>query len=270
MPAPDWLSDADQWQTYLSLARRQPPWRDYPDEFFARLAKLSKRARLVAWRLFEDGSTSTQVLFEEFGYAHAPRAARDIRDCGIRTESARGRHGRTGRPMAVYSFAPAATVLMADQAGRAALPQEFTVEVLRSAGHRCSLCCGRFEARFLQADHRVPYAIVGDDCHEGPKPQAFMAVCRSCNRAKSWTCEHCPNWGEQQPATCSTCYWAYPECYQHIATEPMRRLELIWQGGEIAEFDVLRGLAERVGRPIPAYVKAAVAAIVASHLEEPT
>lgn len=230
-----------------------------------RLSGISKRARFVAWSIFEEGAVSTQVL-QANGYDHPPRARRDLADHGVRVLSTKGRNPATGRVMAIYSFAPASEALAAEQTGRVALPRELMAGVIAAADYQCALCSGRFGAGYLQVDHRVPFAIAGDDSGACPEPSRFMAVCRSCNRAKSWTCEHCPNWRVQDAAVCETCYWAAPESYEHIATEPVRRLGLVWNGPETADYDVLHALAARVSQPLPDYVKAVLTAHVRNAL----
>jgi len=90
--------------------------------------------------------------------------------------------------------------------------------------------------RELQIDHRVPYEIGGDIGDPEQHPEEFMLVCGSCNRAKSWSCEHCPNWLIKDLAVCGNCYWANPLAYQHVATKNVRRTEITWEG--IQELDL--------------------------------
>lgn len=102
-----------------------------------------------------------------------------------------------------------------------------------------ALCGGHFAARSLQVDHRVPYEIAGESYGEPDKAE-FMLVCGSCNRAKSWSCENCPNRSTKKIETCQTCSWASPTNYTHVATEAKRRLDLVWEGEtEVAEYDAL-------------------------------
>jgi hypothetical protein len=92
-----------------------------------------------------------------------------------------------------------------------------------------------------------------------------MLVCRSCNRAKSWSCEHCPNGEvEKKPSVCQTCYWAHPDNYQHIATQQLRRLDLVWKDHEVEEHDRLTVLAKALKAELPEYVKA----ILRKHLNQ--
>ncbi|AUI68090.1 hypothetical protein AL038_18250 [Beggiatoa leptomitoformis] len=59
-----------------------------------------------------------------------------------------------------------------------------------------------FEARYLQVDHRVPYEVSGNIVDK-QDIEHFMPLCGSCNRAKSWSCEHCDNWKtEKSPSLC--------------------------------------------------------------------
>jgi hypothetical protein len=71
-------------------------------------------------------------------------------------------------------------------------------------------------------------------------PDDFMLLSGSANRAKSWSCEHCENWiSLKDRMVCTTCYWAYPEDYHHIAMRQIRRIDLIWQGDEIDTYEKL-------------------------------
>ena len=86
---------------------------------------------------------------------------------------------------------------------------------------------------------------------------AYMLVCGACNRAKSWSCEHCKNWYEiRSPDVCRTCYWAQPESYGHVAMRDIRRLDMEWAGDETADYDKLKDQAESSGMLTPDYVKA--------------
>ena len=87
----------------------------------------------------------------------------------------------------------------------------------------------------------------------------FMLLCGSANRAKDWSCQHCKNWKHaKKPEICLTCYWAYPENYEHIAMRQVRRLDLIWQGDEIVSYESLKNQARELAVEIPAYVKAII------------
>jgi hypothetical protein len=83
-----------------------------------------------------------------------------------------------------------------------------------------------------------------------------MLLSGSANRAKSWSCEHCENWNNSKERTiCLSCYWAYPENYTHIAMRQLRRLDLVWQGDEIAIYEQLKAEASSLEKEIPAFVK---------------
>lgn len=84
-------------------------------------------------------------------------------------------------------------------------------------------------------------------------------MCGSANRAKSWVCEHCPNLlGDKNVLVCKTCYWAYPESYTHVATLLQRRMDVVWVGEEVADYEVVRKQATQAGQTLPEFVKNAL------------
>jgi len=106
----------------------------------------------------------------------------------------------------------------------------------------------------LIIDHRIPYEVGGDNTEDNPED--FMLLSGSANRAKSWSCEHCENWNNSKERTiCLSCYWAYPESYTHVAMRQLRRLDLVWQGDEIAIYEQLKAEAHALEKEIPAFVK---------------
>ena len=83
-----------------------------------------------------------------------------------------------------------------------------------------------------------------------------MLLCGSCNRAKSWSCEHCKNWTEDHEASlCKTCYWASPTKYLHIALRLIRRLDITWTEHEVPEYDQLLSMSKHAARELPDFVK---------------
>jgi hypothetical protein len=84
----------------------------------------------------------------------------------------------------------------------------------------------------------------------------FMLLCGSCNRAKSWSCEHCTNWTSNKKSDlCTQCYWGSPANYNHIAMRAIRRLDLQWEGDEVNQFDTLKIIAENEEVELPDFVK---------------
>jgi len=67
------------------------------------------------------------------------------------------------------------------------------------------------------------------------------------------------NWLEKKdPAICATCYWASPDDYNHVAMRQMRRLDVVWEGQEVAEFDVMADTAKEQEVALPDFVKRAL------------
>ena len=67
----------------------------------------------------------------------------------------------------------------------------------------------------------------------------YMLLSPSANRAKSWTCEHCPNWEQKDASFCVGCFWASPESYTHISGKEQRQITIIFTGDEIKDYNKL-------------------------------
>lgn len=229
----------------------------YPKGFLDRLrAVTAKRAKTVIDHILAHGFITTEQLKDDYGYNHPPRAIRDVKEQGIGIEMYRTT-GADGRTMAAYRFADP-TASGTAHSGRRAFSKAFKKLLIERDGGKCGICLAAFDPRTLQIDHRVPFEVAGDKPGE-LNPDAYFLVCGSCNRAKSWSCEHCQNWlVAKKKKACQTCYWANPTTYTHIALEQARRLDLVWQANETADYDRLVSLAESAGEPLPAFVKDAL------------
>ena len=107
----------------------------------------------------------------------------------------------------------------------------------------------------MQIDHRVPYEV-GGDIYEDRNIEDFMLLCGSCNRAKSWSCEHCDNWQtDKKTDLCMKCYWGNPTDYNHIVLKDIRRLDLQWEGSEVKFYDAVKSIAEEKEIELPDFVK---------------
>jgi len=234
-----------------------------PDDFVELLNSVTaKRARTVIQHILKHGFITTEELESDYGYKHAPRAARDVRELGIPLETYSVKNA-AGRTIAAYRFGDPGKVERGKLGGRKILSKEFKLSLVEKDGCRCFICLEVFEERYLAVDHRVPYEIRGERKPLQRKLADYMLLCMSCNRAKSWSCEHCPNrLVEKSVAVCESCYWARPEDYKHIALRAIRRLDVVWTEKEIEVYERLRALACRSGARIPDYVKT----VIAKHL----
>jgi len=216
----------------------------------------AKRARTVIDHIIEHGFISTDDLQSLYGYDHPPRAARDVRDNGIPLETFKVKSARTGRMVAAYKFGDVDQIKAGRVGGRHAFSKQFRNALLEKYDQRDGITGQRLDARYLQIDHRIPYEVVGDEDHDETNLDAYMLLDASSQRAKSWSCEHCPNWLEDQdPNVCRKCYWASPEQYDHIATKSVRRVDVVWTGDEIAAFDKLRTLADAQDVSLTEFIK---------------
>jgi hypothetical protein len=200
-------------------------------------AVTGKRPRRVLDHLLAHGVVTTEDL-EKMGYKHAPRAARDVRELGIplvttRTVSA------DGKSIAAYTLGDPEEIDGSKLGGRSVLPKELRDRLHGLQGGRCAVCSYRYAARYLQVDHRVPYEVAGESATPSETTR-FMALCGSCQRKKSWSCEHCGNWTTRDAMTCAACFWADPVGYTHVAREDIRTLTLTFAGQDALTFDQLR------------------------------
>lgn len=204
----------------------------------------AKRPRQVIEHILKHGHITTEELYRDYGYNHPPRAARDVREQGIPLDVTRVT-GNDGRRIASYTFGDPKKVKRHRYGGRQVFSKEFKEQLLARQGAKCAITGERLEPRYLSIDHRVPYQVAGDAVAEESTIDAFMLISASAQRQKSWSCEHCKNWIEDQRIeVCQRCFWANPEDYDHIEMEPRRRLDLNWVGEEEArEYDALRAIA---------------------------
>lgn len=224
------------------------------------LRRTSGRSRLVVEEILEHGHVTTTRL-GTLGLEHPPRAAADVRDRGIPlltvTKPVRG------KKIGHYRFPDGLSELDRSASGRVAISKKFQQEVIDHYGPHDIFTGTMMAPGSLQIDHRVPFRISGDP--EGPfDVDDFMPVSAAMNRAKSWECEACPNWQEKSLPKCESCYWAGPDRdYEHVATVPVRRLDLVWQVEEVHEFDRLLRYSEEVGRKSTVVAKEMIAEFLA-------
>lgn len=183
----------------------------------------SKRAQFVVEEILRNGYCTTKRIQEE-GYDHPPRAARDVRECGIDLITERY-DDPDGARLGVYFFGDFNKNPMASKtSGRSVLSNALKKKLIDRYGSRCFIFLEELPEGKLQVDHRIPYEIAGEQ--DESEVENFMLLSASANRRKSWECEHCPNWTIKDADRCASCYWAHPESYTHIACMPTRQIAL--------------------------------------------
>lgn len=219
---------------------------DLPEDFKGILESVTKkRARFVIDTILSKGFCSTEDL-KNGGYEHAPRAARDVRELGIPLDTFKIKDSN-GKNIAAYKFGDweiaKKTNQLAKVSGRTQLTEKLKNALIERYGARCNLYGEEYPVRLLQPDHRIPYEIGGDpsDMYD---TNCFMLLSPSANRDKSWACEHCINWTEKDISTCKTCYYAYPENYQHIAGEKEKKLNIVFNNEEMELYNQIVEQAE--------------------------
>jgi len=230
--------------------------KNLPDAFIKKCKSVTaKRPKTVIEHIIKHGHVTTEELKEKYGYNHPPRAARDVREQGIPLETFRVT-GSDGRKIGAYRFGDPQKARFSRLQGRTAFSKEIKDELLEVQDSKCAIYLEVYDERELQIDHRIPFEVAGDDPNKMNNPEEYMLLCGSANRAKSWSCEHCVNWIEiKKIDICRNCYWAFPEHYNHIAMQPVRRVDIMWSGEEIEVYERLKERTIELQKDIPSYIK---------------
>lgn len=197
-----------------------------------------KRPSTVIQHIIKNGFITTEELTKDYGYEHAPRAARDVRERGINLVTYRVK-STDGRNIAAYKFGNPVFIdnKISKVAGRTALSNALKKALVDKYGPICFIYLQPMEERLLQIDHRIPYEIGGEQQEDDI--DCYMLLSPSANRAKSWTCEHCPNWVQKNIEFCRSCFWAHPEDYTHIAGKEERQIIITFTDNEIEDYNKL-------------------------------
>lgn len=215
----------------------------------------AKRPKTVIDHILKYGFISTEDLKAIYGYNHPPRAVRDVREHGIPVETFRV-VGSDGRKIAAYRFGEIGAQKFRKFSGRTGLSKKIKDALVGKYGCKCFIYLEEIDEKELQIDHRVPFEVGGDGEGLELNPEDFMLLSSSANRAKSWSCENCQNWNNHKDReVCVSCYWAYPENYNHIAMRQIRRIDLIWQGDEVEVYDKLKSQANSIDKEVSLLVK---------------
>jgi hypothetical protein len=214
-------------------------------------AVTNKRARFVLDSIVKNGSVST-IELNKAGYDHPPRAVRDAVELGFSLKRIKAKRD-DGQSIAAYVFDE--DELDPNKTGRVILSKKGRDALIVSKGSKCNICGATHN---LQIDHRIPYEVAAETQKDEDDP--YQILDGSCNRKKSWSCEHCENWTKLKSFdTCRTCYWANPESYAHVAMQQERRVDVVWTGGEVNAFEQLKDVAKRNGRSVADEIKIVLA-----------
>ena len=196
-----------------------------------------KRPSTVIQHIIKNGFITTEELTNDYGYEHPPRAARDVRERGVNLVTYKVKSS-DGRTIAAYKFGDPVFIdnKVSKVAGRTALSNALKKALVDKFGAICFVYLQPMDERLLQIDHRIPYEIGGE---QDDNIDCYMLLSPSANRAKSWTCEHCPNWTQKDIDFCSNCFWAHPENYSHIAGKEERQIIITFTDNEIEDYNRL-------------------------------
>lgn len=215
----------------------------------------AKRPRTVINHILKYGIITTEELKEVYGYDHPPRAIRDVRENGVPLITHAVTSLKSGRRISAYTFGNISEIIKGRIGGRKAFPKKLKQQLIEMYGPRDAISNALVPESCLQIDHRIPYEVSGDN-DDMFDPSHFMLLDSSSNRQKSWACEQCSNFlGARSIDFCKSCYWSSPEEYTHIAGNPLRRIDLIWQDKEINAYNNLSRQAKNLGIPLPEFIK---------------
>lgn len=96
----------------------------------------AKRPRTVIDHILNHGQVTTEGLQDLYGYTHAPRAVRDVRESGVPIETFRTTSTKTGRKIAAYRFGSANEIKHGRIGGRRAFSKDFKNQLLEHYGSR--------------------------------------------------------------------------------------------------------------------------------------
>lgn len=221
--------------------------------------RVSKRARDVIDHIHKHGRVTTEDI-RQMGYTHPPRAVRDAREAGMPIVASRIK-GSDGKTIAAYEFGDISEAQLSKVHGRTQLSDALKDELIELHGSKCSIYRVDLPKEELQIDHRIPYEIGGEP--EDKDVNGYMLLCSSANRKKSNSCENCDNWTVKDIEVCKGCYWAFPDSdYAHVAMKRERRIDILWQGEDVDEYDALTQEATTAQTTLPEYIKK----IISDHL----
>jgi len=229
-------------------------------KILAQIKKVTnKRPLAVINHILKHGQVTTEELREQYGYEHAPRARMDVLEWGIPIVTVRVPNRAGTKKIAAYRLGDPDRIERHKTGGRQPFTKAFKKLLYERQGGACAITGELFEERYLSIDHRIPYQVAGDQVAAEDNPDAFMLIAIGLQRVKSWSCEHCRNGLQIRDArVCQHCFWAQPDRYDHIAMEHRRRVDLVWVGDEVKEYELLAAMAKQRGVSVQEYVKALI------------
>lgn len=119
------------------------------------IEKLTGRARKVCDYILENGAITTEVIANELGYEHPPRAIRDVRESGIPIKTSMTKDS-SGKRCAIYAFDDPSKIIEGRHQGRTQFPKKFKEKLYSNQNGKCAITGASLDIRYLQVDHRIP------------------------------------------------------------------------------------------------------------------
>jgi hypothetical protein len=232
-----------------------------PDDFVQRCrAVTAKRARTVIDHILQHGHITTDELKTLYGYNHPPRAARDVIEHGIPLIMYRV-EGPDGRKIAAYRFGDPSSIGFRRLSGRTALAKALKRAISKSTERSALSILNRCRMPNSKSTTEFPTRSLAIWEHKNHPNSCFCAVpLIGPNRDRANTAAIGGSYTNLKIGR--ACYWAYPESYTHVAMEEIRRLDVIWRGQEVTQYEDLRRAAISSGDTASRFVKNALRRIL--------
>ena len=91
----------------------------------------------------------------------------------------------TGHKIAAYHFDSPDKITRGRIGGRKVFSKHFRAALIKRYDSRDTITGEKLEPRYLQIDHRIPYAVSGDSSHDEESLEAYMLLDASSQRTKS-------------------------------------------------------------------------------------
>ena len=136
-----------------------------------------KRPLAVINHILQHGQITTEELKTLYGYNHPPRAARDVRECGIPLITVRVL-STDGRKIGAYQFGDPSKIEQHKLAGRKILSKALKLKLLEIQGPVCAITSEKYDPLYLSIDHRIPYEVAGDNVSGEDRAESFGKTAR--------------------------------------------------------------------------------------------
>jgi hypothetical protein len=213
--------------------------------------KLPSRAVALGLKIVSKGGFTCKEMRKTDGEPQHTWAAKDDLNRYIPVDGSEKAEGNSVRYQFDFDAIRKIGKVLRDAELRDLLSERDRASIIKYHKSACAFCA--HVGTKLQVDHPVPFRLGGNI--KSKDPTGYLVVCAPCNRRKDKSCVDCPNMnGVRDPTTCSRCYWASPNDYDHIETKPYKQVLVMFTTDE--EIQILKKVMGRLkGESLAALIK---------------